>query len=769
MRSIPAVKGALLLALGIFIGNRLPELNAFGLVGIAFLLVLLGLFGLRSQWGNVVIVCLVVLLGILFTNSDRASCNLKPEFLGKSLWISGGITAQPYRSQDRLVNIVKPAWISADGVVKARCADNLRLITSPDPRLIQGARVVLRAAIHFYPEQRNPGGRNWRQEFERQDIVGWVKPDTLTVVEFGKPNIAQQARAALSKILHQALPSRRADLLTGMVLGDKSIIPEDLHDDFKRSGLYHLLVVSGSNIGYLMATMTLLISPFSLSLRWRRVFLLAGIWMYVLVTGFGSPTVRAAIMISLLLLSFELQRVPRRWNLLGAAAFLILLFAPQQLFQPGFQLSFAAMAGILFASDVRHRKELARPPLPLKSRRLVRFLDCNVYMPFLASLCAVTFTAPILIYHFGGFAPSAILFNLLAIPLAGAIFALTWLLILFKMVFGLTIFVLNDGLEAGLKALEFLASAGAALPGNASGHYGGFWISVLVLAALIGLFLFKSWRSRMLWVGAALAFLLLFAWDHSRCLQIEFLDVGQGEATLLRFPDGKNLLVDCGDQDAARFELAPSLRRRGIYRIHALVISHFDKDHAAGAPEVMKSLRVDRLLANSLEPEDDLGRSIMATARRQQIPIQKLSLGDTLANFSGARCLVLWPPEALKGADNAESLVLRITLGDADVLLTGDIGLKEEMSLLAAGDYLQSEILKVPHHGSANSSSRAFLETVKPTYALIGCGAENRYGHPAARVLADLQALGSRIYRTDQNGAVILRSDGEGVWQVDWR
>jgi competence protein ComEC len=570
--------------------------------------------------------------------------------------------------------------------------------------------------------------------------------------------------------LRDLLPPRQADLLAGMVLGDKGLIPEDLHDDFKQSGLYHLLVVSGANIGFLLATMTMLISPFSLSLRLRRLIGLISIWGYVFLTDLNPATVRAAIMISLFLLSFEFRRIPRRWNLWGAAAAMILLLAPHQLFQPGFQLSFAAMAGVLFAADIHERKELAQPPLPLKSRRLWRFLRRYLVLPTLVSLSAVCFTAPILIWHFGGYAPIAILLNLLAIPLSGAIFSLTWLLLFMKVLFGFSAVLLAGGLEVALKGLEWLAVTGAALPGSAAGSYGSAWLALGIAAILGGFFHWRSASRRILWLLGSLAFLFLISFSsRQNYFQIEFLDVGQGDATLLRFPGGQTMLVDCGGEEAARFEIVPSLRRRGIHRIQTLVITQFDRDHAGGFFEISKNLRVDRILVNTLEPEEELGRSIISTAEASGIPVQSLAAGDTISGFAGARCLVLWPPRGKLDEDNASSIVLRVSYGACDILLTGDIGAPQEAVLAAAGDYLKSEILKVPHHGSARSSSPLLLGSARPQFAIICCGAKNPYGHPSERSLKALVEVGSHIHRTDIDHAAIWRSDGETIWPIKWQ
>jgi len=185
--------------------------------------------------------------------------------------------------------------------------------------------------------------------------------------------------------------------------------------------------------------------------------------------------------------------------------------------------------------------------------------------------------------------------------------------------------------------------------------------------------------------------------------------------------------------------------------------------------EVLESLKVDRLLVNSLSPDNEPGRTVIAAARRMNVPIRKLVLGDTISVFYGAGCRVLWPPQSSGGNDNQESIVLKVSYGEVDILLTGDVGWKEERILFNAGDYLQSEILKVAHHGSRYSSRRFFLNRVRPRIALISCSAGNSYGHPTNRVVSDLEGMGCLIHRTDLQQAAVFASNGRDVWPIKWR
>jgi competence protein ComEC len=771
----PTVKAALWLALGIFCGEFWRVQVTTGLGLILLLLWIVGVITHRRTVSDAVWIPALLLSGALLQAASRTDLAAWEPFYEKPVYLYGEVTAVFPQPDEKRIFVLRPEWISLDGAAKRFPKGNLRLKIgaeerSPEEELNPGARIALKGEIHPYPSKRNPGGRDLRAEFARKHIVGWIQHRGYEVKTRGNPAFFSRVRDAVSGVLKSILPEREAGLLIGMILGDKSAVLEEVKSDFRSSGLYHLLVVSGAHIGFFLTFLTLFLSPLSLPLRLRRRILLLGVWGYTLLAGGSPPTLRAALMISFVLLSFELKRVVCTWNLLGSAALLILLLYPQQLFQPGFQLSFAAAAGVLFALnwyDRRKREQDFPRNLP---RRVVKPVQRFLVLPLLVSLSVVLFTAPILAHHFGSFAPIAVLLNLAAIPLSALIFGLTWLVILLKLTVGWVFEPLCAALELGVKLLASLADLGARSPGAAVGvpfgvlgAFGMLLIYLLVMGS-------RRWSRRLLWVSGGLACFWLFPLaEQAHALQVEFLDVGQGDATLLQFPDGNRLMIDCGGENPAQFELLPSFRRRGIERIQTLLLTHFDTDHAGGAVTLLENLRVDRLIVNTLHPEEALGEQILQKAAALQIPVQVAVCGDTLAGFRGARCLVIWPPEEYPAGDNPNSLVLRVSFGGNDLLFTGDISRAEEEILMRAGSYLQSEILKVAHHGSVASSSRRFLACIQPRLALIGCGRGNPYGHPAPQTLENLNEIGCQIHRTDLQQAGVWRITTDSIRPVVWR
>jgi competence protein ComEC len=769
LRAVPVLPFAILLPSGIIIGDRFGPIDfRFWFTAAAVVLVFAAVY-LRSPRSNAGLYFLFFLIGIGGGNRTREALqtaeHLPP---GETIW-GGKIAERIQRADHRDVYRFRVDWVSRNGVDFSRFPGDLRLITSGgNPDYEPGSRIVVYGEVAPYPIKRNPGSRDLKLEYARRGIVGWIKP--TTVVLTGETGRRLRPRKALENAVTADLPPPQARLLTGMLLGDKSVLSEDVRNAFQSSGLYHLLAVSGLHIGYLFAVLLLLSRILFKNLNLRRWMMFSGLWGYVFLTGGKPPTVRAALMISLLLLSYFLRRIPRPWNLWSAAALLILLFDPGQLFAPGFQLSFAAMAGVLTALDFNNRLTHRKPNTAKGHHRWKRALNNLIFIPLLISFGVSVFTAPLLIYHFGGFAPVAILLNLVAIPLAGALFGLSWVMIFFTLLTNTGLSPLSGVIELGLKGLSSLAAYGSQLPGNSASDYGGFWQTMIFSGIILGLFLIPTLKRKVLWAaGGSLILVFTPILTPSPYLRIEFLDVGQGEATLLRFPNGSTLLVDSGDEKAARFELIPCFTRRGIKQVDNLILTHFDRDHASGAFALMDRMRIKRLFTSSKDTDDPLGDSLLSKASSKGIEVRALALGDTLLPDPGSKCLILWPPQAESGSDNRHSIVAKIAYGKVGILLTGDIGSDEERILQAGGEILKADILKVAHHGSRYSSSRSFLEMVQPEMALIGCGERNRYGHPAPRVVGDLEKLGAKVHRTDLDQAGVYASDGKTLWEVDWR
>lgn len=249
-------------------------------------------------------------------------------------------------------------------------------------------------------------------------------------------------------------------------------------------------------------------------------------------------------------------------------------------------------------------------------------------------------------------------------------------------------------------------------------------------------------------------------------LSIHFLDVGQGDCALIQTPDGRNVLVDAGDE-AHGDEVVRYLTASGVNQIDLLVITHPHGDHIGGLPAVLENFGVSRVLDTGCPHGSQTYKAILATIQARKIDYR---LARDLRKPSVCRNVtfeVLWPPPEYQPAGEEElndgSIVLRVEYGGIGVLLAGDIQNDAEGKLLASGQVPESAVLKVAHHGSESGTSNELLQVVKPAYAVISVGADNSYGHPSRSVLDRLAATGAQVYRTDEQGAITIITDGKTV------
>jgi competence protein ComEC len=448
-----------------------------------------------------------------------------------------------------------------------------------------------------------------------------------------------------------------------------------------------------------------------------------------------------------------------------------------------FQLSFAAIVGLVYLT----------PALQASSAGLARRagVDANDGVAaFLLETSAVTLgatlaTLPLIALHFERIslvAPFANLLTVPAFPLIIASSALTG-------VAGLVWQPLGDASGrfawAVLSYLIDLARFFADLPA-ASLTIDGFgrWHTAVAYAAIAA---FGAWLARRrtaadaagiaqgasqlrpAWLLAGgLALLAAFAWwprldgDGGR-LTVSALDVGQGDAILIETPDGHNVLVDGGPNGAALLRALGDELPFADRTLDLVVLSHTDADHLAGLIDALERYEVRQVLATPFEADTALYREWRSRVERAEVPYREARAGASVALGGGATLRVLSAGELMTGgSENDASLVLRLSYGEVDFLLTGDIEEAGERALVASGVDLRSEVLKVAHHGSQTSTSAAFVRAVGPSVAVVSAGEGNRFGHPAPAVLSRLD--GSLVLRTDERGTVRLETDGTRLW-----
>jgi len=566
----------------------------------------------------------------------------------------------------------------------------------------------------------------------------------------GIGGVSDRLRAHVARAIAPGLAGERQAVLAGIVLGEDEGLTDELQEEFKASGLYHLLAVSGQNITFLALGVLGLGWLLGIPRLQAEVVAIATIVAYVLAVGWQPSVVRAGVAGGLASLAWLLSRPRDRWHFLALGAAVLLVWTPASLLEPGFQLSFAAV-GSIFLLMPRLRAALEGYPMTGWLRDTLA----------VSTACGAA-TAPILWFQFGSVPvyslPANVLVTLAIPPLLGIALVGSLLQPLVPSA-ALALAWLNGWLAA------YVAACAGAIGGLPFAQIGSGAAVCVLLGAPLLVFALQRLPARRRAAALACAAALvpaLLAWQLApdarlpppTGLRITFLDVGQGDAVLLQVPGGA-VLVDQGPPEA---NVAQQLRGLGVRRLSALVLTHPQRDHIGGAEDVLRRLAVDQVLDPGLALSGPELRAALAVAEDRGVPVVTARAGAGF-RLGRLRLRVLWPDrEGTAGTDpNRLAIVLLATYGEVDALLTADAETDVTARLLAR----PVEILKVAHHGSADPGLATELRELRPAIAVISCGRDNDYGHPTASTLSALRASpGLAVYRTDEDGRVVVESDG---------
>ncbi len=636
--------------------------------------------------------------------------------------------------------------------------DGRRLVVPGKPALLlRGAplpngRVVVDGVIEELAQRRNPGGFDEAGFWRRRGVRFAVRVEQRHA--HAAPSGLLGARAALQAGVTEGLPPRVAALQQALTLGIRHDLGE-LRGLFAAAGMAHVLALSGLHVGVLAGAVALLVRP--LGRRRGGLVVLLVVAAYVALVGPGPSVVRAAIMVGVLVVA-RLAEVPSAplGASLAAAALVCLLVTPAWVGDLGFVLSFASVAGIVLLAGPVLRWTREAPAERRKSALDGRFAFRWTIAALATSGAAQAATASVVAGGFGAVPLAAPLVNLVAVPLASALVPLGALAGLAGVVHPALALAINAVVRPLAEALLAVADGAARLPSLPWGAIGseGHALAGLALAGVaLALHGALRWRSAWLVVLAAGA----LAWglpDRHGLPEVIVLDVGQGDAIIVRLGGGAAILVDAGGvtfggTDLGERVVVPALRALGVWRLPLVVATHPDLDHVGGMPAVLGALAVGELWVGHLEPERPAWQAVEHAARQRGVPIRAVRRGEHAA-IGPLRVDVLHPTHVPIGEGNADSVALLLRYRGAPwLLLLGDVPIDVERDLPVP----PTPLLLAPHHGSATSTGADLLRAAQPRVVLISVG-RNRYGHPAADVLARLETAGVPVVATRDHGAL---------------
>ena len=666
-----------------------------------------------------------------------------------------------------------------------------------------GDILQIRTALRIPGGYLNPGGFHYGRYLQWQGIHtrGTVsRPEDVRKVGEQPAGLLRKIYTWREEIRQAALHSLQGApraIFLAMMIGETGELTQTVRDHFMAAGVTHILSISGSHLGlvavvvFALARLAVLSLPAGWLIRlsqWVTASQIAAavtvfpVVFYALLAGGQVATIRSLIMILVYLGAVGMRRDDHLLNTLALAAILVLLWDPAAIRDISFQLSYGSVLVMALALDCWGRGASRSPGI------LRRFLARGRLLVILTAAATIG-TAPIVAYYFNQIGWVGLFSNLLLVPPAGMV-------------------IVPLGLFSAMGSLAFGDSGGLLLSGWIQVLYDLFYITVQAFAAfpgaqlrvpspsiptmiilygmLLTVFMARRWVfSRRILQGLAVLLVLtgvVFAVARfSPVLRVTLLDVGQGDAMVLQFPDGQVMVVDAGramgDYDLGRMVVAPYLWDQGIHRIDYLVATHPQLDHIGGMGFLVEQFEIGEVWGNGVPVDRAFNQRFQSALSDKGLTERIITHQDAPRRIGSCGVRFLNPPFRSRGSASAAddsrrvnnlSLVISVDCGTHQFLLTGDIEARAAEQLVARQGNLRSTVIKVPHHGSRYSLETDFLEAVSPQVALISAGSRNPYGHPTPEVISAYQALGTRVYRTDQDGAILIqvRGDRLALWRA---
>lgn len=619
-----------------------------------------------------------------------------------------------------------------------------------------GDRIAITAKIRPLSLPRNPGMPDYNQILFNQGIVGSTSIARSGIKTLnrssGNPlltHIIMPARRYFFKTIHRQVGGKEAGLLLGLLLGEKSDLPEPVKNAFIDSGTLHLMAVSGIHVSIIVLVFWLLLSVFRIRGWWRFSIMSIATLFYILIAGWRASAVRAGVMAWAALLSTPLQRRSTPLTNLCLAGIVMLLLNPATLFNPGAQLSFAATLAIVVVTP---RLE----PL-FKNQPLPHPLHHYLLSPILISLAATLGTAPLLLHHFFRFQPLAFLSNLFLVPLTTLALPLGLLVTVLNLIHPALASIPAESLRLLLKLIILIAHlfSNLKLAVIEPGKVPWFWVFYLYAMSLFSLHYHKYRRNQLFKIGllAALALPVWLPLFHRTHSTVTFLDTGHGEATLLVDTLGRKLLIDAAID---KTDILPNfLRSRGIKRLDVVVITHPDRDHYGGLLELKNAVKIDHLIVPTHQGDKDY-ENVLRNLERTGTKIL-IAGADSELKGLGYKINFLWPDTTTLWfyshrliPTNPVSIVARIENQGLVMLFPGDCETPELFR--AINQTPQVNLLKSSHHGSRKGNPPALFDSIQPEYVVV----MGRHPTPAG-LETILPTMGIHYINTRSAGGFVMK------------
>ncbi len=571
--------------------------------------------------------------------------------------------------------------------------------------------------------------------------------------------LAHHMRRKMKMVIDTNFPADEGAILDAMLIGNRSMMTRSTVESFAASGTTHFLAISGLHVGIIAGVIWWLLKYLGISRKWKSVLVMAAVILYAYVAGGRPPVVRAAVMTVAFCFAMIIDREADMLNIVAAAALALLVVHPSNLFDAGFQLSFAAVFSIvglmpvigIFREWSKQNGDGGRIPPAVKK---------YVLAAIAVSICAWLGVAPLVAKYFHLVTPVVILVSPVLLPLVGAILVGGMLSVAVASVSSVLASPIVYLTTVLLTLLQKIVAAAGVVPLS---HW---YVSVMplvpvyyvILAVLIMVNLprrVKVSAMCLLGVWSIFSGLLWSPLSPVRADTVTMLDVGKGNCVVVTARDGSTVVYDIGStsfRSVGERQLAPLLWGRGIRRIDALILSHPQADHVSGVREIIRRFLVEKVIVSSHFGRFEIGERVLRLLDESGVDVTVVT-GPEILKFGAVECEILWPRSGVGDiSPNDSSLVVKLTNGGIRVLLTGDIEEHAVRELLRDGINPACDILQVPHHGRMMSFSEEFATAAHPSIALMS----DAYGDLAGKSRVMYEGLGSEIYTTWRSGTITI-------------
>jgi len=646
-------------------------------------------------------------------------------------------------------------------------------------KLAIGNKLKLIGTLRKGRDKRNPGEFDYYKYLQSKEIAGilYVREIKNVIQTDFSVNLFYnsifEARKWISNRIDKLHNRETASLLKGLLLADRSEIDYRTKESFINSGVIHVLAVSGLHVGFIVLIFMFLFSR--VSIYPRTILIIIGLICFLLITNSTASVFRATIMIVVMFMVYLSNRKYSSLNSLAIAAFILLLINPAEIFNPGFQLSFSAVASILIVYPILSSK--------IKTE--------NKALKFLLLFSAVSFSAqigtlPFTLIYFQKLSIIALFANLLVIPIIGIIVGLG-VLTIFVSIFStiLAIYFGSANMLATNILMEIVNFTGTQqfsflfIPNFSIIDGIIFYVYFSVIIYSIQKFN-NIYASIILYLLIGLNLYFILQIDDKQLLpdnllSIVMIDIGQGDGIFIKFPNGKTALIDAGnanlDFDNGERIITPLLRRLSIKQIDYGFISHVDSDHYKGFLYLIKNGWIKEIYKPQIDSSQQKDLDLEQIINDCEVKLNYYS--KTKMSFGNVRLYILNDTtnyEYKNFDSNNNSGIIKIIHGNNSILFVGDAEKESERLMINEyGKFLKSDILKIGHHGSKSSSSQVFIDQVSPKIGLISAGLNNSFGHPTKLIIDRFTSSDVKLYRTDLEGAIIFQSNGKLFTKINWR